>query len=68
MAGVFLLSICTIALRTQIFPRQVALSGFRCGVTLLVVISSWLWIELLFPLWILLVSAQILVTSRMQCR
>ena len=66
MAGVFMFSTCTIALRTAIFPRWVAFSGFVCGVALLVVISNWLWIALLFPLWILLVSAQILIADRMQ--
>ena len=68
MAGVFLFSACTIALRTAIFPRWVAFSGFVCGVALLVVISNWLWIALLFPLWILLVSTQILVADRMRLR
>ena len=64
MAGAFIFSTCTIALRTALFPRWVAYSGFLCGVVLLVVISNWLWIALLFPLWILLVSAQILVADR----
>jgi len=68
MAGAFMFSTCTIALRTALFPRWVAFSGFLCGVVLLVVISNWLWIALLFPLWILLVSAQILVADRVQCR
>jgi hypothetical protein len=66
MAGVFIFSTCTIALRTKIFPRWIAFSGFVCGVTLLVVISNWLWIALLFPLWILLVSTQILLADRVQ--
>jgi hypothetical protein len=68
MAGVFMFSTCTIALRTALFPRWVAFSGFICGVVLLVVISNWLWIALLFPLWILVVSAQILVADRMDRR
>ena len=66
MAGVFMFSTCTIALRTAIFPRWVAFSGFACGLALLLIISNWAWIAMLFPLWILLVSAQILVTDRMQ--
>jgi predicted RND superfamily exporter protein len=65
MAGVFMFTTCTIALRTAILPRWVAFSGFVFGVALLVVISNWLWIALLFPLWILLVSTQILVWDRM---
>jgi len=68
MAGVFMFSTCTIALRTAIFPRWVAFSGFACGAVLLVVISNWLWIALLFPLWILLVSTQILVADRIRHR
>jgi hypothetical protein len=66
MAGVFTFSICTIALRTAIFPRWVAFSGFACGLALLLIISNWAWIAMLFPLWILLVSAQILVTDKRQ--
>jgi hypothetical protein len=66
MAGVFMFSTCTIALRTAIFPRWVAFSGFACGLALLLIISNWAWIAMLFPLWILLVSAQILVTDKMQ--
>lgn len=68
MAGAFMFTTSTIGLRTGLFPRWVAFSGFLCGVVLLVVISNWLWIALLFPLWILLVSAQILVADRMPCR
>ncbi len=68
MAGAFMFSTCTIALRTALFPRWVAFSGFLCGVTLLVAISNWLWIALLFPMWILLVSAQILLADGLQCR
>jgi hypothetical protein len=49
MAGVFMFSTSTIALRTALFPRWVAFAGFVCGVALLVVISNWLWIALLFP-------------------
>ena len=64
MAGVFTFSTCTIALRTGIFRRWIAYSGFACGVMLLAVISSWLWIALLFPLWMLLVSVQILLIER----
>jgi hypothetical protein len=63
MAGVFIFSTCTIALRTAIFARWLALAGFACGVALLVVISGWLWIALLFPLWVLLVSAHVLLAD-----
>ena len=64
MAGVFIFSTCVIALRTGIFPRWIAFSGFACGLTLLLVISNWMWIAMLFPLWTILVSAHILAVQR----
>ena len=60
MAGVFMFSTCTIGLRTAIFPRWVAFLGFACALVLLVVIANWKWITLIFPIWMLVVSAQIL--------
>jgi hypothetical protein len=64
MAGVFIFSTSVIALRTGIFPRWIAFSGFACGLTLLLVISNWLWIAMLFPLWTILVSVHILAVQR----
>jgi hypothetical protein len=64
MAGVFIFSTCIIALRTGIFARWIAFSGFGCGLALLLVISNWLWIVMLFPLWTILVSAHILAVQR----
>jgi hypothetical protein len=57
MAGVFVASSSTIVLRTGILPRWVAFSGFACALILLLIITSWPWIALLFPAWILVVSA-----------
>lgn len=59
MAGVFMISTCVIAVRTAIFPRWIAFSGFGCALILLLVVSNWVWIELLFPLWMLLLSVYI---------
>ena len=64
MAGVFMFSTCIIALRTGIFPRWIAFLGFACALVLLLVISNWLWIAMLFPLWTILVSAHILVAQK----
>jgi hypothetical protein len=61
MAGVFMFSACTIGLRTAIFPRWVALLGYACALVLLAVIADWRWITLVFPIWMLLVSSQILL-------
>lgn len=63
MAGVFMFSTCTIALRTAILPRWVVFSGFACGLVLLLVITSWPWIAVVFPMWILLVSAHVLTAD-----
>jgi len=63
MAGVFMFSTCTIGLRTAIFPRWVAFVGYACALLLLVVIANWRWITLVFPLWMLLVSTNILLAE-----
>ena len=63
MAGVFMFSTCTIGLRTALFPRWVAFSGYACALLLLVVIANWRWITLVFPIWVLLVSLQNLLTE-----
>jgi hypothetical protein len=63
MAAVFMFSTCTIGLRTAIFPRWVAFVGYSCGLVLLVVITNWKWIALLFPIWVLLVSVVILAAE-----
>jgi hypothetical protein len=63
MAGVFIVSSSTIMLRTGILPRPVAVSGFACAAVLLLVITSWPWIALLFPTWMLLISGNILVAE-----
>jgi hypothetical protein len=63
MAGVFLISTSTLILRTHILPRALALSGYACAIVLLLSITSWPWIALLFPLWILIVSAYILIAD-----
>jgi hypothetical protein len=63
MAAVFMFSTGTIGLRTAFLPRWVALVGYACALVLLVVITSWAWIGLLFPLWVLLVSTVVLTTE-----
>jgi hypothetical protein len=60
MAGVFIFSTSMLVLRTKILPRWVSLLGFASGIVLLLVITSWPWIALLFPLWMLVISVRIL--------
>jgi hypothetical protein len=67
MAAVFMFSTCTIGLRTAIFPRWVTFLGYACAVALLAVIADWRWITLVFPIWMLVLSTQILlVESRLR--
>ena len=63
MAAVFMFTTCTIALRTSLLPRWIAFLGFTCGLVLLALISNWPWVQLLFPGWMLIVSAQILLSD-----
>jgi len=63
MAGIFIISTCTFGLRTAIIPRWVSIVGYACAVVLLLVIGNWKWITFVFPLWMLLVSANILLAE-----
>ncbi len=63
MAGVFMISTCTIGLRSAIFPRWIAFAGYACALVLLLVIANWKWIQLVFPLWMLLLSVHILLVE-----
>ena len=60
MAGVFIVSTSTIVLRTSILPRWMGFSGYACALVLLLAMTNWPWIALLFPLWMLVLSGCIL--------
>jgi hypothetical protein len=60
MAAVFMFVTSTIGLRTAVLARSVSFVGFAFGLVLLLVITEFAWIALVFPLWVLLVSAYIL--------
>jgi hypothetical protein len=63
MAAVFMFVTSSIGLRTAFLPRWLAAVGFAVGLVLLLVITDFAWIALLFPMWVLLVSAYILVAD-----
>ena len=63
MAAVFMFVTSMIGLRTGVLPRPVALVGFAFGLALLLVITDFAWISLLFPLWVMLVSTYVLVVN-----
>ncbi|RPJ02972.1 MAG: hypothetical protein EHM39_00610 [Chloroflexi bacterium] len=60
MAGVFMISTCTLSLRTGIFPRWMAFLGLALALLLLLSIGFFYWAPLVFPLWVLLISVHIL--------
>lgn len=63
MAAVFIFMTSSIGLRTAFLPRWLAFVGFAVGLVLLLVITEFAWIALLFPFWVLLVSAYVLIAD-----
>jgi hypothetical protein len=63
MAAIFMFVTSMIGLRTAVLARWVSLVGFALGLILLVVITGFAWIAILFPLWVLLLSTYILVAD-----
>ena len=63
MAGMFMISTCTLALRLGIFPRWMAYLGLVLALLLLLTINLFYWAPLVFPLWVLLISVHILLTN-----
>jgi hypothetical protein len=63
MAGVFMLTTCTLSLRTRILPRWMIILGFILALFLLLSLGSVSWAPLVFPLWILLISVHILLAN-----
>ena len=63
MAGVFMISLATIWVRTRLMPRPLAFLTYVLALGLLLTISSSLWVTLIFPAWVCAVSVYILVTN-----
>ena len=63
MAAVFTISTATIGLRTGVIPRWLGFSGYAIALVLLLVIDVTPWVELLFPLWVLLLSVDTLTQN-----
>ncbi len=64
MAAVFMLSLGTIWLRTGTVPRWLNILTFGSALILLFTVNYSLWLVLLFPTWVLVVSIYILVANR----
>jgi hypothetical protein len=63
MAAVFMFVTSTIGIRTAVLARWVSFVGFAMGVVLLLVVTEFAWIALIFPSWVLLVSTCILISD-----
>ena len=61
MAAVFTLTTVTIARHTRIVARWLTIAGLASALVLLVAAGTVAWVELLFPVWILALSIDILV-------
>jgi hypothetical protein len=62
MAAVFQISQATLWLRTGVMPRWMALLTYAVALVLLFIVTQSLWVVLVFPAWVFLVSVYILVT------
>jgi hypothetical protein len=60
MAGVTMISLATIWIRTGLAPRWLALVTYALALALLVVVNFSLWVTLIFPAWVTLISLFIL--------
>ena len=63
MAGVFMITTCTLAIRIGIFPRWMAFLGYGLALLLLLISAYLSWTLLVFPLWVLLISVHILLAN-----
>jgi hypothetical protein len=66
MAGVFMISACTLFLRTQLIPRWIGILGYILAAVMLLRtghLDGLGWIALAFPLWVLLLSTYILIEN-----
>lgn len=63
MAAVFILVTSTIGLRTAVYSRWMVFVGYALALVMLLAISDFAWIALVFPAWVLLVSVYVLVAE-----
>jgi hypothetical protein len=63
MAGVFMISTCTMLVKTGVMPRWMGMLGYALALILLLTISSFSWVSLVFPAWVFAVSVYILIDN-----
>ncbi len=67
-AAVFLIATATIGLKSRVFPRWFAVTGYLLGAVLFTVVTFWDWIILVLPAWVAVVSVFILQRERSRRR
>lgn len=63
MAGVFMISLATISMRTEVLPRWLTLLTYVPALGLLLSIGASQWVVLIFPAWVCAVSLHILASN-----
>lgn len=63
MAGVFMISLGTVWMRTRVMPRLLVLLTYGLALVLLITINLTLWLVLIFPGWVFLISVYILTVT-----
>jgi hypothetical protein len=63
MAGVFMISLATIWIRTRLMPRVFVFLTYPLALLLLVSSNLTLWLVLVFPAWVFVISVFILIVS-----
>ena len=63
MAGVFMISLATIWIRTRVMPRVFVFLTYALALLLLVSSNLTLWLILVFPAWVFVISMFILIIS-----
>ena len=63
MAGVFMISSTTLLMRLQLVPKWLVIGGYLGAVSLLLTSGSLPFVELIFPLWVLILSLHILAAT-----
>lgn len=64
MAAVFTIAVTSVGMRAGLVPRWLVVVGYLAGLALLMSPPLSRWAQLVFPVWVLLVSVQILVVGR----
>ncbi len=63
MAGVFMISLATIWLKTRLMPTWLVGTTYLVALTILIISDVSMWITVAFPIWVLVVSLLALVRA-----